>query len=65
MKSLRSLTKIFSILLNIIMAFSVNDNGTWRTVKKLSVYDGAWKAVALNSNTVTWSPQGTTYGSIS
>jgi len=45
MKSLRSLTKIFSILLNIIMAFSVNDNGTWRTVKKLSVNDGTWKAV--------------------
>jgi hypothetical protein len=27
------------------MAFSVNDNGTWKTVKKLSVNDGAWKAV--------------------
>jgi hypothetical protein len=27
------------------MAFSVNDAGTWKTVKKLSVYDGAWKAV--------------------
>lgn len=27
------------------MAFSVNDNGTWKTVKKLSVNDGTWKAV--------------------
>ena len=27
------------------MAFSVNDNGTWKTVKKLSVHDGVWKAV--------------------
>jgi len=37
------------------MAFSVNDNGTWKTVKKLSVYDGAWKAVQagwINKNGV-------------
>ena len=27
------------------MAFSVNDNGTWKTVKKLSVNDGTWKTV--------------------
>ena len=27
------------------MAFSVNDAGTWKTVKKLSVNDGTWKAV--------------------
>lgn len=27
------------------MAFSVNDNGTWKTVKKLSVNDGTWKNV--------------------
>jgi len=27
------------------MAFSVNDNGTWKTVRKLSVNDGTWKAV--------------------
>ena len=27
------------------MAFSVNDSGTWKTVKKLSVNDGTWKTV--------------------
>jgi hypothetical protein len=27
------------------MAFSVNDAGVWKTVKKLSVNDGTWKAV--------------------
>jgi hypothetical protein len=39
------------------MAFSVNDNGTWKTVKKLSVNDGTWKAVKsgwINKNGV-WS----------
>ena len=37
------------------MAFSVNDNGTWKTVKKLSVNDGTWKAVKsgwINKNGV-------------
>ena len=27
------------------MAFSVNDAGVWKTVKKLSVHDGTWKTV--------------------
>ena len=37
------------------MAFSVNDNGTWKTVKKLSVNDGTWKNVKsgwINKNGV-------------
>ena len=37
------------------MAFSVNDNGTWKTVKKLSVNDGTWKTVKsgwINKNGV-------------
>jgi len=37
------------------MAFSVNDNGTWKTVKKLSVNNGTWKAVKsgwINKNGV-------------
>ena len=37
------------------MPFSVNDNGTWKTVKKLSVNDGTWKNVKsgwINKNGV-------------
>lgn len=37
------------------MPFSVNDSGTWKTVKKLSVNDGTWKAVKsgwINKNGV-------------